>query len=119
MTQQVTGNGAQVFSYGQVAQVVAGGAAVVCAFDAPAARKIIGLTIGMGISDVTAWGAGASFEVHVGGVPVLFITDQLSDLIRPAFFPIEVPAKAAVVLYYKNGATAPVVDVAATVRVEV
>jgi len=117
MNQTVLNNGAHVFAYGKEASVAPGAQVKVCEFYAPSVQRIAGLTLGMGISDVSAWGIGAQFELHINGRQVLIITDQIADLLRPEFMPIEINGKSNVELYFKNG-TVNALDVAATVRVE-
>jgi len=117
MNQQLLTNGAQTFSYGQNTAVPAAGSVVVCEFDAPELKKIIGVSLGLGLSDVTAWGAGAQFDLVIDGTVRLTITDQISDLLRMEFIPMNIYGKSNIGLVFTNG-TAAAIDVAAIIRVE-
>ena len=113
----VRSNGASAFCYGSGQVVTAGNEAVVARFAAPDAAKVIGVSVGFGIADVTAWGAGAAFSIWVGGREQVRFSDQISDMLRPEFLPIEIKGGETVSVKFHNG-TAADQTVAAFVRLE-
>ncbi len=117
MAQQVISNRHGSLSYGTAASVSAGATVTLCDFSAPEGADILGISLGLGISDVTAWNA-CVFTLYRNGAKVLTIADQISDLLRPEFIPLEVKAKDKLRLDFSNGFTGNL-DAAALLRIEV
>ncbi|RME84155.1 MAG: hypothetical protein D6771_04850, partial [Zetaproteobacteria bacterium] len=64
MSQQLFASRMGAMSYGRQEQVAAGQIVELCRFRAPESGEVVGLSIGLGISDVTQWGA-AFFTLSV------------------------------------------------------
>ena len=116
-TQQMWGNAFGTMAYGRAEQVAAGGRVVLCDFRAPEGGEIVGLSLGLGISDVTQWGP-AYFVIRVNGQQAAEFRDQISDLLRPEFIPMPITPKARIEIEAINGSAAAL-DFAAIARVEV
>jgi len=106
-----------VACYGSGVNVPVAGRVTICEFEASAAPVIYGLSVGLGISDVTAWG-GVGFIISVNGREVVSFTDQISDLLRPEFLPIEIQSKQLITIECFNN-TAAAITASAFARIEV
>jgi len=110
-------NGKSAACYGSGVPVAAGGKITVCEFAAPNAANVYGISLGFGLDDVTAWGTGAAFALYVGGREVVTFSDQISDLLRPEFLPVEIKGGEAVRIDCIN-ATAAAIVAAVFARIE-
>ncbi len=117
MAQQLWANPWGTMAYGRAEQVAAGSKVILCDFRAPEGGEIVGLSLGLGISDVTQWGP-AHFIVRVNGQQAAEFRDQISDLLRPEFMPMPLQPKARIEIEAINGSAAAL-DFAAIARVEV
>jgi hypothetical protein len=113
----IISNGKQAACYGAGVAVPAGGKATLCEFAAPKAASMYGLTVGFGLSDVAAWGAGAAFVIYVGGREIVAFSDQIADLLRPEFLPVEAKGGESIRIDCVN-ATAAAFTASAFARVE-
>jgi len=117
MIGQVMQNLNAVAAYGSGVNVPIGGRVTICEFDVPAAPIPYGLSVGFGLSNVAAWGSGAGFVINIDGRDVVTFTDQISDLLRPEFLPIELHGKQTVRIECENN-TAAIIMAAVFARVE-
>jgi len=117
MIQQVISNDFGVLAYGSSAQVAAGTKIPVVGFDVSVKGVIAGLSVGFGLSDVTAWDLGG-FMIYINGQVVMIVGDQISDLLRPEFLPLPIKNGDKIKIEFDN-ASALIVDVSLVARVEV
>ena len=117
MAQQIISSDYGAASYGSE-NVAAGAVQTICDFTAPGAGVIAGMSIGFGLSDVTAWGGGGKFYIYLDGLLKMEFVDQISTLLQPEFLPMHIRHGQRVQVIFENG-TAAAIDVAVFARVDV
>jgi len=114
---KVVSNGKAAFCYAESVSVAPGQTQTLCRFYAPRTTEMFGLSVGFGLGALADWGLGAKFIVLVGGREVISFTDEISDIKRMAFIPVEVKGGESVQIDYYNGTAAASVA-AAVARIE-
>lgn len=99
----------RVFAYGIRAGMLANENADVVAFKVPTPKKDGGLLIGLGLSNTAAWKDGY-FVVKIGTVEIMRFVDELCDLKRPMFLPVEIQKNDVVTVAFRNGGSVASVD---------
>jgi len=118
VNQQITSGKAGTVVYSSADTLLALGAnvALLISFRL-SSMSILGLSIGLGVSDKTAWASGLAFDLFINGQRKLTITDELCTLLQKEFFPMYPPANALVELF-ATSQHATNIDVAAFIRAE-
>ena len=115
---RVITNGKSAACYGTGASVAAGASATLCEFSAPQSAAAVGLSVGFGLDNIAAWASGVAFVIYIAGREVITFQDQISDLLRPEFLPLEIKGGETVRIDCVN-ASASAVVAAAFARIEV
>jgi len=120
INQQIISGKLGVVAYSAGMQVAGsgGGSPVVKLIDVDLfGEGYVGVSIGIGVSDLTAWGSGLKFDVLVGGRVVMSIVDEICTLLDKEFIPIDMPRNTRLSVSVTNYSLIDV-DVSVFVRAE-